>query len=252
MKTHVEIGSSQDYRLRRALLVYGESNYNGFPYRHPFLTLHEVTHEGDEARLGAGQLVTPRLLLDLLESLQGSAPLEILPERVLARTPETIVWWSAAQQQRMFFSDRGGDAALKKMNGRVYPHPPLLFKASASHLWIRALSGNERPKADAKLFIAPYWNCSDEGAVCTGSMKIPRDKSVTQIDRWEQSFFKSEFTHAGGLTKKTRYRGGLLAMWQSLEGANEYPESYLVPAKQTLAEFVRGRAEGQPHAERHR
>src|SRR5207253_5776815 len=98
MNTSVEIGSSQDYRLRRALLVYGESSYNGYPYRHPFLTLHEVIHEGDEARLAEGQLVTPQMLTKLLEGLGRSLPIEILPECVLVRTSEVIVWWSCAQQ----------------------------------------------------------------------------------------------------------------------------------------------------------
>jgi hypothetical protein len=32
----------------------------------------------------------------------------------------------------MFFSDRGADPALKNMNGKLYPHPPLLFKACGS------------------------------------------------------------------------------------------------------------------------
>jgi len=234
--------------LKRALLVYGENNYNGYPYRHPFLTLHDVIHEGDKARLGEGQLVTPSLLLRLLEGLGRSLPIEILPERVLVRTPEVIVWWSPAQQHLMFFSDRGGDATLKRMNGRMYPHPPLLFKASGSSLWVRALAKDERPKADTKLYLAPYWNCSDNGAVCTGSMRIPHEKSVAQIGAWEQSFFQSEFTHAGGVRKHTRYPQGFLAMWQSLKGAAEFPSSYLVKLKQTLHEFICDLDPNQRHA----
>jgi PRTRC genetic system protein B len=248
MNTSVEIGSSQDYRLRRALLVYGESSYNGYPYRHPFLTLHEVIHEGDEARLAEGHLVTPQMLLDLMAGLGRSLPIEILPERVLVRTPEVIVWWSSARQHRMFFSDRGGDAALKQMNGKIYPHPPLLFKASGSHLWIRALAANERPRAETKLYMAPYWNSYDNGVVCTGSMKIPREKSVAQIDGWEQAFFQSEFTHAGGVRKHTHFPGGFLAMWQSLEGAAHFPPPYLVKVKQTLGEFVTNQDPSYRHA----
>jgi PRTRC genetic system protein B len=248
MNTSVEIGSSQDYKLKRALLVYGESNYNGFPYRHPFLTLHEVIHEGDEARLGEGQLVTPALLMRTLEGLGRSLPLEILPDRVLVRTPEVIVWWTPAQRRLMFFSDRGGDAALKSMNGRMYPHPPLLFKAAGSSLWVRALKKRERPEAESQLYTAPYWNCSDHGAVCVGSMRIPREKSVAQIGTWEQSFFQSEFTHAGGVRRHTRYPGGFLAMWQSLQGASEFPSCYLIKLKETLGEFVSKQDQSQRHA----
>lgn len=55
MNTSVNIGSSQDFRLSRVLLVYGTSSYQGFPYRHPFVTLHEVIHDSEGARLLAAQ-----------------------------------------------------------------------------------------------------------------------------------------------------------------------------------------------------
>src|SRR6266852_6747071 len=198
MNSYVNIGSSQDFRLSRALLVYGTSSYDGFPYRHPFVTLHEVIHESEGARLGEGQLATPQLLIDLMVRLGKSVPTEILPERVLVRTTETIAWWMPAGERTMFFSDRGGDAALRRMNAKRYPHPPLLFKASGTHLWIRALPLTERPGANTKMHMAPYWNCYENGTVCTGSMKIPREKSLAATDSWEQSFFASEFTHAAG------------------------------------------------------
>jgi hypothetical protein len=56
MNISVNIGSSQDFRLSRALLVYGKSSYDGYPYRHPFVTLHEVIHDGDVARLAEGKV----------------------------------------------------------------------------------------------------------------------------------------------------------------------------------------------------
>lgn len=238
MNISVNIGSSQDFRLSRALLVYGTSSYQGFPYRHPFVTLHEVLHDGNDARLAEGQLMTPQMLADLMAGLGRSVPAEILPARVLVRTAEMIVWWSAPGEQTMFFNDRGEDPLLRKMSGKRYPHPPLLFKVCAAKLWIRALEKSERPKAETRMCMAPYWNCYDNGVVCTGSMKIPREKSVTAIDTWEQSFFQSEFTHASGTHKHTRFPGGLFAMWQFLEGKKEFPTKYLVKLPQTLAEFV--------------
>ncbi|HEV2398754.1 MAG TPA: PRTRC system protein B [Candidatus Sulfotelmatobacter sp.] len=220
------------------MLVYGTSSYQGFPYRHPFVTVHEVIHDGNDARLSEGQLMTPQILMDVMASLGRSVPVEILPERVLVRTAETIAWWSPPGQQTMFFSDRGDDPILKEMNGKRYPQPPLLFKACGSHLWVRGLYKSGRPKAETRLCMAPYWNCYDNGAVCTGSMKIPREKSVVGIEIWEQSFFQSEFTHASGTRKPTRFPEGLLAMWHFLEGKKEFPSKYLVKLQQTLAEFV--------------
>jgi PRTRC genetic system protein B len=238
MNTSISIGSSQDFRLSRVLLVYGTSSFNGFPYRHPFVTLHEVTHENDSARLSEGQLVTTQMLADLMTGLARTVPVEIFPERVLARTPDVIAWWAPASSRTMFFSDRGGDLALKKLNGRKYPQPPLVFKVSGSSLWVRALARDERPKTDTLLYRAPYWNCYDNGSVCTGSMVAPRNPSVRVIDEWEQSFFASEFTHAAGASRRTRYPGGLLALWQSVEGIDVFPTRYLTRANQTLEEWI--------------
>ena len=240
MNTSANIGSTQDFRLSRALLVYGKSSYDAFPYRHPFVVVHEIIHDGDGARLAEGQLVTLQMLIDLMVGLGQSVPIEILPERVIVRTLDTIVWWTPAQERIMFFSDRGDDDALKKMNGKRYPHPPLLFKTSGTHLSVRALLENKRPKSDTKLCRAPYWNCYENGAVCTGTMKIPRAKSVAAINAWEESFFRSEFTHGAGGRNHVSYPGGFLAMWESLEAKRRFPSRYLVAAKQTLAEFVNG------------
>ena len=218
--------------------MYGRNSYDAYPYRHPFVTTHEVIHNSDGARLGEGQLVTPQMLIDLMASLGRSVPIEILPENVIVRTNDTIVWWTGARQRVMFFSDRGGDAVLRNMNGRTYPHPPLLFKASGSHLWVRALRENARPEPNTKLYMAPYWNTYDNGVVCTGTMRIPYEKSVAIINGWERSFFQSEFTHAAGVRNYLSYPGGFLGMWRFLEGKRKFPSRYLVETKETLTDFV--------------
>jgi PRTRC genetic system protein B len=239
MKISVNIGRSQDYKLSRALLVYGTSDYNGFPYRHPFLTVHEVVHKGENARLAAGQLVTPDLLAQIMAGLGRSVPLEILPERVLVRTTDTIVWWMPARMRGLFFSDRGGDVTLSAMNGKHYPQPPLVFKVSGSRLWVRALRASKRPGATTVMHIAPYWNCDDRGSVCTGTMRIPREQSVLAIHAWETAFFQSEFSHAGaGRQKPTTHPYGIVGLWKSLQSQQTFPVRYLVPLKETLATFV--------------
>jgi PRTRC genetic system protein B len=178
------------------------------------------------------------MLRALIAELGQSPGIEILPENVIARTADVIVWWSPAQVHRMFFSDRGGDKALRELNGRRYPHPPLVFRASGNHLWIRALRRNERPKLDTKLCMAPYWNCYDNSSVCTGTMRIPQQKSIAAIVEWENAFFNSAFSHAAGVTRHTRYRDGLLAMWKALRGKSRFPAQYLFPLNETLEQFV--------------
>ena len=238
MRTYVNVGSSQDFKLRRALLVYGESSYNGFPYRHPFVTLHDVIHEEGEVRLGTAQLLRKDSFLSLVAELGQRLPAEILPDCVLARTADMVAWWTPAQVRPLFFSDRAGDKALRELSGRQYPHPPLVFKASGQNLWIRSLPQNVRPSAKTKVCMAPYWNCYDNGGVCTGSMRIPEQKSVTAVRDWERSFFESAFSHVAGVTRHTRYPGGLSALWAFLQGRKRFPSKYLSPLNQTLEDFV--------------
>jgi hypothetical protein len=78
---------------------------------------------------------------------------EILPEHVLARTPELIAWWSRAQPRLMFFGD--GNAEAKKLNGKMFPHPALVFMIHGRELFVRALAENCRPRGDTHLKHAP-------------------------------------------------------------------------------------------------
>jgi len=200
--------------------------------------VHDVAHEEGDVRLGPAQLLTQDMLRTLITDMGQSPEIEILPENIIARTADVMVWWSPPQVRSMFFSDRGGDKALRELNGRRYPHPALVFRASGNHLWIRALRRNERPTPETKLCMAPYWNCYDNSSVCTGTMRIPQQKSVTATVEWERSFFNSAFSHAAGVTRHTRYRDGLLAMWKMLLGKTRFPPQYLFPLNETLEQFV--------------
>lgn len=238
MNVKVHIGKSDDYKLQSALLVYGQSSYNGFPYRHPFVTMHAVNHADGEPMLGPGKLVTPAALIDLVMGLGFKIPTEILPANVIVRGSDSIVWWSPARVRTMFFTEHNDDATMKTLNGKKYPVPALLFKVSGTQLWIRALAENKRPDTDGKVFMAPFWNCYANGTVCLGSSKIPRTKKVEQIYEWENSFFASEFSHAAGNTKSCAFPGGFLAMWLALQGKSAFPVEYLRPINQTLKQFV--------------
>ena len=74
----------------------------------------------------------------------GMAP-EILPETVVMRTPEVTAWWVPATVRPMFFSETSDG---KTLNGKFYPHPPLVFVVDGEHrLSVRALLEDRRPAA---------------------------------------------------------------------------------------------------------
>ncbi|HZC23813.1 MAG TPA: hypothetical protein VE866_10790, partial [Candidatus Binatia bacterium] len=139
----------------------------------------------------------------------------------------------------------GGNAEVKKLNGKMYPHPALVFMIHGRELFVRALAEDGRPKANTRLTYAPYWNTDAQGRVCLGSMRVPEEMSVTSLPGWENAYFASEFTHPGGAVRLTTHPGGFLALWPSLAARrHNFPVKFLADSRQTLQEFVERRGEG--------
>src|SRR5216683_6513095 len=237
MNAHVRMGDNRTFSLKQAVLLEQEVS-------RAFATLHEVKSQPDRAPyLCAGQSVTTGFLETLAKGLGASMEAEVLPEHVLARTRELIAWWSRAQPRLMFFGD--GNAEAKKLNGRMYPHPSLVFMIHGRELFVRALAEDCRPTADTRLQNAPYWNTDAHGRVCLGSMRVPEEVSVDSLSGWENAYFASEFTHPSGAVRLTTHPGGFLGLWSNLAGRkHNFPVKFLADSKQTLQEFVQRRAEG--------
>jgi PRTRC genetic system protein B len=237
MDAHVRIGNNRIFMLKHAVLVYQEGT-------RAFATLHEVKQRPDQASyLCAGQSVTIGFLESLAKSLGASMAAEFLPDHVLARTPDLIAWWTPAKARLMFFGD--GDAKARDLNGKVYPHPPLMFMIHGRELFVRALAENSRPKSDACLHNAPYWNTDAAGRVCLGSMRVPNEVSASSLQEWEEAYFASEFTHPSGAVRLTTHPGGFYGLWLSLAGRkHRFPVKFLADSRQTLRQFIENRGEG--------
>jgi PRTRC genetic system protein B len=230
MDVHVRIGDNRIFALKQAVLVYQEGN-------RAFATLHEVKSQpGGPSYLCAGQSVTTGFLETLAKGLGASMAAEVLPENVLARTPELIAWWSRAQERLMFFSD--GDPKTRHLNGKNCPHPALVFMIRGRELFVRALRGNRRPKSDTRLMNVPYWNTDAQGRVCLGSMRLPAEVSVGSLSSWENAYFASEFTHPSGAVRLTTHPGGFVGLWVSVAGRKRFPARFLADSKQMLHDFL--------------
>jgi PRTRC genetic system protein B len=183
MDAQVRIGATRELRLKHAVLVYSDSSG-------AFCTLHKVrTEDGMAPYLEPGQLLTNAFLRRLVEGLGRRVAPEVLPENVVARTPDLIVWWSRASRRVMFFS--GGTDEAHSLNGHVYPHPALVFKVHGRGLFVRALAEDTRPSAQTALKTAPYWNTrQDDGLVCLGTTRLPDSTSADSIIQCERVFFQ--------------------------------------------------------------
>jgi PRTRC genetic system protein B len=232
MQVHLSIGENHRFELREALLVYRESHAS-------FITRHDVTASKDAPpTLGPAQPLTVAFIESLIRSLGGSIQAEVLPANILAKTDRMVAWWTASGRHRMFYENSEGKAS--ELNGLVFPQPPLVWRVSNGELNIRALGENKRPESSTKLAVAPFWNLSDDGRVCTGTMRRPESASVAAISAWERGFYESAFTHAN-VGRLTRHAGGFEGLWTGLAGKRKrFPLDSLIHLSQTLVQFVRG------------
>jgi len=234
MRFGVSLSSDYEVRLHAALLLYSGE-------RQTFATYHQAGDNpgGGAPILGPAQPLTTEFLRELCEGLGRRVRPEILPENVLVRTPESLVWWVRAQHRTMFFAEHAEDNLYAKLNGRRFPQPTLVFKVAGRELAVRALAADARPRPDTQLKMAPYWNLSPDGRCCLGSMRVPSDLSIDSVARWEQSFFESEFSHIGGALRLTKHPEGFTGLWKELADApGAFPLRYLAEAKESLRQFV--------------
>jgi len=232
MEARVVIGASRTFALKNAVLLYGDG-------MSMFATLHSVMIRAKSGAplLGPGQALTTAFVGTLAEGLGTRITAEIFPENVLARTPETITWWTRARREVMFFG--GVDPDARALDGGAYPHPALVFRVTRRELFVRALERDERPAGETPLKTAPYWNCDAAGRVCLGSMRVPDQTTVESISDWQAGFFRSQFTHANGAVRLTSHTGGFLGLWKILKGSQDpFPTEFLTDAKETLRQFV--------------
>jgi len=231
MQAYVNIGANNEFRLSEAVLVYrGGGN-------RAFASLHQVKQgENGIPYLTPGEALTTAFLRTLAQGLGAEVKPEILPDNVLVRTPDMLVWWSRPRRRVMFFG--GVDKEARKLNGLVFPHPALIFKVAGKDLFVRAMATASRPGPETPLKTAPDWNTDSRGLVCAGSMRVPESSDIASIPAWEDAYFQSEFTHAAGAVRLTSHPGGFIGLWRSLTGRNRFPVQYLIDAGETLQEFV--------------
>lgn len=188
--------------------------------------------------LGPAQPLTLSFLEFLLRSLSEASNAEVLPENVLAKGDRMIAWWTPASRRQMFYESPAQD--VTQLNGRTFPQPPLVWRVENGDLGVRALVENKRPKSDTTMAVAPFWNLSENGSVCTGSMRRPDNAAVASIAEWERAFYESAFTHAN-VGRLTRHKGGFEGLWRELtDKRKKFPSETLIRLPQTLAQFVRG------------
>jgi PRTRC genetic system protein B len=156
LKFDANFAAAEAIQLKAAILLYGGTK--GISYA----SVHEPYRDQSGAPyLDAGRPITVEFLRTMARGLGLQMSLEILPESVLVRTPDFVAWWVRAAVRPMFFAATSDG---KTLNGKLYPHPPLVFAVEGDHaLRVCALFENRRPDRNSAIAVAPYWNVGAAG-----------------------------------------------------------------------------------------
>jgi len=137
---------------------------------------HDVTaHKDAPPSLGPRTTLTCAFIDSMVRSLSGSIVADVLPANILAKGgPDDRLVDPGATTPNVLRELRRKAAEL---NGRVFPQPPLVWRSRMRTQYPGALQGTAPAGASTKLAVAPYWNLSDDGRVCTapcGARTAPR------------------------------------------------------------------------------
>jgi len=162
----------------------------------------------------------------------------IIPEHILhinSNREGYAIWCTPAMTTKLLFNT---DLDITDGEANV---PPLLWKASKSKLQIWALPNDKRPDADTCLYHAPFFNISDNGSVCMGSVAVaihPQWFLEDFMQQWQSYFFDSKFSHMIMQTSPTKTN--IVQLWQKLIGTNKpFPLRSLKKTNQTLKSLLK-------------
>jgi len=222
------------------------------------VTAHTVEHDdAGRPHLAAGRPITPadeRRILDLLQG-RAEGQIEILPQNVLARSAELLMWWLPPSVRPMYLKNRKTGRNMK-IDTRW---PNLVLLVIGRTLYVAAVEGNERPGASSQLFHSPTPNVFSDARVCTGSAKLPSDSSLETMDQWVSVLADTYWTHdnhADTMAEPKRKARSSKTMartqrrpdegqntkagdyWASRSGdQSPFPDKLLIPLGMTLADW---------------
>lgn len=218
-----------------------------------FATVHKVVAEGHDHRLKEGRPITIEAMKSVSKMFDEALKVKptILREQVLFSSDDLLVWWTRPMRRLCFFdidwhADKPGRERLQGVSAML-PMPPLVWclqRTAGKGIWqgmkIWALAEDKRPTESTQLHRAPLLNLDDDGQVCWGTGKVPKNRTQKDIDEWEEAFFSSVFSH---YNQSMPFKGsdGYTALADLVEASPEtFPAELLIPMKQTLSAALAG------------
>lgn len=230
MNVHAQIATPDTMTARHAILVYQAGGA-------AMLTIHPI----EQGQIQPGRLLDRATWGDMLASV-SSGPGHAAPVRrlidpcLLFADPSRVLWHRPAQRRPIYFRT-GRKEFDEAVSSKEVSHPPLLFLATPSNLYIYALESDQRPEADTPVCVAPYFNVYESGHMCRGNIRLPDRASPEDIPLWEDAFFQTNFTHSNR-GRLTSHSGGHDGAWKAALSARYSWAKHLLPQKLTVQEVL--------------
>ena len=230
----------ESYQLSDAILLYRRSSRYSGPGSVVFASAHEVSINKDNSPvIEAGVAVSKSGLVEMFKTLTPEDFIKpaLLENHVLAMGSNHLAWFCKSKKREVWFKCK----ELGEVHAKT-DHPNLVFIIMGGKWYVFAVKSRSRPTAKTPLYVAPYLNVWAEGGICTGNIDIPKGQLKFNPAAWEESFFRSYFTHPNVHDKGhlTRHRGGIFALWRALLKGKTFPVESLVPMNKTLGQVFDG------------
>lgn len=241
-KASILFSGDERMTLNKAILLYGGNS--------SFATIHDV---GTDKKNGStilmqGEPLTHVVISEIMRGLGQSVQIgAFLPPHILSVGHNSVVWWLKPASRKVFFRCSDVEKGIGEESAET-SHPGLVFAVNESGWSVFAVKGNERPEASTPLYLSPYFNVSSNGAICTGTVDVPKNYSAESTFLWDKAFFDSAFSHPNVKPpqKLVDYKGGSYKFWRHmLDGKfKKFPEKVLVPVDSTVEKFIKAVGRG--------
>ena len=218
------------YEPMMAIIVYASQGSA------PYLEQRNIT----DGKMGAGRPLTKKCVTDIFRAIvEDSEDLSegyhgVIPRNLLYADTTTgrtrLIWYNPPMKRKMYFV-----GSLGIPEGEIVM-PGVLYEANDNTLNVYCFNGKV-PKDT--LWQAQFFNVNNH-AVCLGTAKAKRPKSLTYIEAmeyWETMFWNSEFSHLYG---GNPINGNLALITKScIQNGDPFPTSVLIKSKTKLKDLLR-------------
>ncbi|WP_189091132.1 PRTRC system protein B [Deinococcus ruber] len=202
------------------------------------LLSHPIHDEPQGFTLGAGSALSSEDVEALLELVSGQGMTLLQPD-TLATGSGSVCWWVPPGARALRFDPKYTQTAqIAALNGRLIPHPGLVFHATPGRLCLFAVLGAERPTSTTPLYHAPFWNLFEGGRMCQGSVRYPDTQRPQDQAAWEEAFFGSYFTGASRVDTYMQWGQSYQELLEKALADGVFPEAALMPANWTLGQYL--------------